>query len=506
MPACKKTLSMPVSRIKKSAFSLSGLGHFRFRKIKDQYLLTNDWGRYLFVSKKDFEHLQSSRLDPSHLLHAQLKDKGFIENQGERDKWEDVYRSRNLHLFKGPLLHIFVLTLRCDHRCIYCQAGRRPMNADGFDMSPETASLALKTAVSSPSPSLTIEFQGGEPLANFERVEQIVKEARAIGSGKTVYFTIVTSLSLMDEKKLRFLLDNRVQICTSLDGPRDLHDANRPRKKPGSYEHAIRWMDKINEAYASQGLDPDLANVGTILTVTKDTLKRGRDVVDEYVKRGQKVIHLRPLQPFGFAEKAWKKQNYSAEQFLDFYEEAFEHILDLNRKGVEILEKTASLFLTAILTDRDSNYMDLRSPCGAGIGQLAYNYDGKVYICDEGRMVGSMGDDMFCIGNVYESSYEEIIRHPGVRSVCLASCLEGLPGCTDCAYQPYCGVCPVYSYITQGDLFPHVPQCNRCLIQKGILDILFRHLAEDEESVKPIFERWTIHKDRSSIYTGGRRG
>ena len=29
--------------------------------------------------------------------------------------------------------------------------------------------------------------------------------------------------------------------------------------------------------------------------------------------------------------------------------------------------------------------IQLRSPCGAGIGQLLYNYDGKVYTCDEGR-------------------------------------------------------------------------------------------------------------------------
>jgi hypothetical protein len=30
--------------------------------------------------------------------------------------------------------------------------------------------------------------------------------------------------------------------------------------------------------------------------------------------------------------------------------------------------------------------LELRSPCGAGIGQLLYNYDGKVYTCDEGRI------------------------------------------------------------------------------------------------------------------------
>ena len=49
----------------------------------------------------------------------------------------------------------------------------------------------------------------------------------------------------------------------------------------------------------------------------------------------------------------------------------------------------------------DPNYLDIRSPCGAGIGQIAYSYDGKIYTCDEGRMLGGMGDDIFCIGNVH---------------------------------------------------------------------------------------------------------
>jgi len=39
-----------------------------------------------------------------------------------------------------------------------------------------------------------------------------------------------------------------------------------------------------------------------------------------------------------------------------------------------------------ILTENDPNFLDSRSPCGACIGQVAYNYDGKVYTCDEGRM------------------------------------------------------------------------------------------------------------------------
>jgi radical SAM protein with 4Fe4S-binding SPASM domain len=162
------------------------------------------------------------------------------------------------------------------------------------------------------------------------------------------------------------------------------------------------------------------------------------------------------------------------------------------------MEKMASLMLTRILTQKDPNYMDLRSPCGAGLGQLAYNYDGRVYTCDEGRMVGAMGDDLFCIGDVNRDGYAEIIGNAGVRSMCVASCLECLPGCSDCVYAPYCGVCPVYNYIMEGDLVARSPGNDRCRIQKGMLDHLFLRLFEP--GMEELLLRWTESKDRSSVY------
>ena len=180
--------------------------------------------------------------------------------------------------------------------------------------------------------------------------------------------------------------------------------------------------------------------------------------------------------------------------------DALDYIIELNKKGVEILEKTASLFLTRILTDDNPNFMDLRNPCGAAIGQLAYNYDGRVYTCDEARMVSEMGDDLFCIGNVAENTYDDVIHHDSVGSLCLASCLESLPGCSDCAYNPFCGVCPVYNFQMQGDLFALQPDNDRCKVQMGIQDYLFTLLRDGGDEIRQLLDRWTIERDRSAVY------
>ena len=400
------------------------------------------------------------------------------------------------HLSTGPSLHILILTLRCNHRCIYCQASRRPMDTQGVDMTPETADRVLDVALSSPAPAITLEFQGGEPLANFEVLAHVVRRARRRAGNRTLYLTLVSNLSLMDEEKLAFLLDNNVAICTSLDGPKALHDTNRPWSGGSSYEVTVRWMDRILNEYARRGL-PD-AQVNALLTVSRKTLEVPPErLVDEYVRLGLKVIHLRPVQPFGFARKAWRRTAVAPRAFMDYYERAFRYMLDLNERGVEIQEKTASLFLTKILSHRDPNYMDLRSPCGAGLGQLAYDHDGSVYPCDEARMIAAMGDPVFRLGNVATEDYKAIIEHDTVRALAVASCLEGQVGCSTCAYKPYCGVCPVAAYATRGSIFDAAPHSDRCQLNMGVQDLVFRTLRDGDEAVRSILERWTW--DRSPL-------
>lgn len=54
-------------------------------------------------------------------------------------------------------------------------------------------------------------------------------------------------------------------------------------------------------------------------------------------------------------------------------------MIRLNQKGVRIIEGHARIFLRKILGGFSENYMELRSPCGAAVGQIAYYYDG-IYI------------------------------------------------------------------------------------------------------------------------------
>jgi len=473
---------------------------FRYRRLGERVVLTGDTGEWLVTDAARFEALVASTLDADDPLHGELAERGFVLASRDVEAAVARYRDRHAHVGRAPYLHIAVVTLRCNQVCTYCHASREPMSNRAADMDIATARRVVDTIFASPSPQIAIEFQGGEPLANFETVRFMVEYAteRNLDERRDLQFLLVSNLSLLDEDRLAFLLKHDVLLCTSLDGPEALHDRSRRLRGGSAHADAVRWIERINQAYVDMGRDPDLWHVDALLTTTRHSLGHAREIVHEYVRLGIKTIHVRALNPMGFASNTWAEIGYTPAEFTAFWRECLDHILELNLQGVEIIERGAALFLASILTDEPHGYVDLRSPCGAGVGQVAYDVDGTVYPCDEARMVARMGDDVFRLGEVGEDAFGDLVGHETVRSIGIASTLEALPFCRDCAYQPYCGVCPVHDYVTQGDLFGHRPTNARCQLNMLALDHLFDILAEGRGDIRAILRRWTISKPRTT--------
>lgn len=471
---------------------------FRYREVAGRYVLTNQEGSFVLLAPEEFRAYLEGTLDRASPRYAELCDKNFVRAAYDQARAVERLRRRKRFLSYGPNLHIVVVTLRCNETCVYCHASRADMDAVHTDMTRETAEKVVDLILESTNPNVTIEFQGGEPLVNFPVVQHVIEYAlaRNARAGKQLEFTMVSNLALMDDAKLEYLLSRKVQICTSIDGPEHLHD--KQRKLPGlsSYRSAVEWIAKINRRYGEMGLDPTLYHVEALLTTTRETLARWKEVVDTYVALGCRALFLRPIDPFGFADKTRARVEYPRSEYLAFYRDAVDYMLALNQQGVQVLERYAAIFLTKILAGEDPNFLDVRNPVGAGVGQLAYNHDGKVFTCDEGRMLHEMGDSTFLLGDVRTSRYRDLVSHETVRAVNIASNLDAQPDCVNCAYNPYCGVVPAHNHKTQGSLFGRMRESNLCAVHKGIQDYLFEKLAAGDPAVLSTFERWTTIRNR----------
>ncbi len=468
------------------------VGFFRFKEFDGEYLLTNDFGHFALLNPVEFKDYLEGKLDEGSELHAKLAAEGFIKNASSLDKLVRRYADRNCTLLMGPNLHIIVVSLRCNTECVYCQASSLPADCTDYDMDKKTAKKTVDLIFQSPSPVITIEFQGGEPLINWPVVKYIINYAKKKNKdpkvgGKKLNMSMVTNFSLMTQDKLDFLVKNMVSLCTSLDGPEDLHTKNRPLPNLNSHEITTKWIGKIKEIEKErQRSGRAVYNLSALLTVTRDSLKQPEEIIDEYRKWGFEGIFLRPLSYLGnSAGEAKERIGYSVEDFLDFWKRSLDYIISMNLKGEFFMERGCRIMLQKILTDRDPGFTDLRSPCGAAIGQVLYNHDGKIFTCDEGRMIG---DETFVIGDVNESEYDEIVWNDKTKTMVNASMLENF-SCDLCAYKPYCGVCPVKNYAIHGNLFPQMRNTEWCKLNTGQLDYLFNKMKDPE--IRKIFESWT---------------
>jgi len=468
----------PRTAAKRNAKPLSaGLSYFTFRRMADgSVLLSNDAGFTAAVSGAEFERFSGGRLGAAEPLYKELAEKGFVREMTDFEGYAAACAKKNAFLGSGPGLHILVMTLRCNHKCLYCQSGAvGASGAKGTDMSRATARKSVDFALKSTNPGITIEFQGGEPLLNWDTLKDSVLYARRRGKelGREVRLALVSNFSLMTDEKARFLVENEVSICTSLDGPADLHNKNRIFAGGNSHAHTSKWLKYFIGRAAKQVPEYKTFNPSALLTVSKYSLGREKQIVDEYVRQGLTDIFVRPLAPIGYAKNLWPQIGYSAAEFSRFYRNSLDYILKLNAAGKKVREHHAVIMLEKIVNGGDPGFLDMRCPCGAAMGQVAYNYNGDLYACDEGRMVGWEGDDLFKIGNVLRDSYRKVMLAPAARACAAASNLELQPQCSRCVYKPYCGVCPVYNYETQGSLWGDMPSSGRCALSKGMFDALF---------------------------------
>ena len=207
---------------------------FRFSRFNDaEYLLTNDVGEYIFLSNDNFEKFINKELDTKSTLFQDIASKQIATT----DRVEDVvnmlatkFRTKKSILRDFTSLHMVVPTLRCNSSCIYCQVARKNIDDREADMTKRTAKKVIKSIFQSPSPYIKIEFQGGDPSTYLGMVKYMIEEAewQNLFKKKDLSFVICTNVTLLTPEDVKYLKKHKCYISTSLDGPKDLHNTNRP--------------------------------------------------------------------------------------------------------------------------------------------------------------------------------------------------------------------------------------------------------------------------------------
>lgn len=339
----------------------------------------------------------------------------------------------------------------CNMGCTYCYAAGGTYGGEPKLLEPGLARRAARylVAASGDRNELTLVLFGGEPLLNLPALRAAVEEAETLAqdTGKRLSVCVTTNGTLLNADTVSFFHQHRVGVSVSLDGPPDLHDANRPyRNGKGTYatiEEGLRLL-----------LQGSPRPVAARVTLVPSQWSRMPEVFHHVMGLGFHEVGIAPASPVSEELLPTREQE----------EDLFEGVSILARRFVEEAEQGRILPFSNLidLLARLHTGQVKGAPCGAGLGYLALDADGRFFVCH--RLAG---EEAFCVGDL------ESGPRPGAVRACLNSALAPrTEACSACwARALCCGGCHYENHLRENILGkPPGGTCNfvRRWVELGI--------------------------------------
>ena len=150
---------------------------------------------------------------------------------------------------KKPYTNLYILNDSCNLRCPYCITRYNSLRGTSCakvireNVSVSILRQFLRRLMRSELSPISICFNGGEILLDWEFVRRVVRESERICRGKEIKYSMNTNMTLMNEGIAKFMAKHNFEVHVSIDGYEDAHNASR--KYPngnGSFNDVIRGL------------------------------------------------------------------------------------------------------------------------------------------------------------------------------------------------------------------------------------------------------------------------
>ena len=406
------------------------LNHYRAKPLKDGFLLTNDFGFWIYLDKHEYEMLRHNKVENNQPLFSLLKSKGFILTDNDTDNLISDFRQRIKYLFRGTYYHVVHL------ENISLSKGEIEKNIK------KTADFILQ----SPPSQIIVEFKG-KADEKFEFIRIFVDELKK-GNSRKIKFRIETDLKNINNEIINLLVNNKFDVW-----------------------FPVKNMIFNGEAYDNLKNLQRRIGINFYVDVTNEVLGKEQALVDYFVDNNFRSFFVR------------NNGNITNEQFIDFWRKILEYSAAINKKHKRVVfyEGLASMLLKKILSLEDVPYPELNSVCtGAIVSELAYTLDGSIYANSEG-----VGTELFNIGNV-SSRYPSVVGD-GESISLISSSINSDTYLETSVFKPYVGNCPVCNYRENGNIIPKYPS-ERTSLLVSMYEYLFEKLIFEAGYLDSIYD------------------
>lgn len=329
----------------------------------------------------------------------------------------------------------------CNLQCSYCYAEAGTYGSAPCLLTPELARQAVRYLFDSSADldHVTLIFFGGEPLMNMPAIRAAIDEATTYGSksGKKAHFSLTTNGTFLNPEIVEFLHSHRVAVAISMDGPRHIHDRNRPDQNgKGTYAEIVSRLGVL--------LKDSPVPVAARVTLEPDQWYETEAVFDHLVGLGFHEVGIAPVSP---VTKALLPDREQEKVLLKNFESLAGRFITALTKG-QVLPFSNILDLLARIHIGQSKPIS----CGAGFGYMAMDARGRFFPCH--RMAG---EKEYCSGDLAT----------GIDTDVISSSLDSLnngreKSCSRCWARTLCaGGCHYENHLRENQLgLPRGTSCG----------------------------------------------
>lgn len=315
----------------------------------------------------------------------------------------------------------------CNLNCRYCYYLEKAGLYGGVEplMNPELLELYIKQYIEA-SEAETVEFcwHGGEPLMlGLDFYKRAMKLQRKYACGREVHNSLQTNGTLVDEAWSRFFTENGFLVGLSIDGPKDIHDANRVNKggRP-TFDKVFQTVKLFQRCRVE---------FNTLSVVTRLSEQRGLEIYRFFRDvAGSRYMQFLPAADW-LPDGSYAPWSVTAEGYGKFLCSIFDEWVsrDVGTSYVQIFDATLANWCGV-----EPGICTMSETCGEG---LCVEHNGDVYPCDHFVL------PELKLGNIRETPLKELYESEKRLKFALEKRNTLPAGCLRCEWFFCChGECP----------------------------------------------------------------
>lgn len=279
-----------------------------------------------------------------------------------------------MSIFNGVRIRVMVLHMTdfCNLKCKYCFIeGGQSENYKRLKMTVDVAKTAIDKFLNivkrenTENNNPTVVFYGGEPLLNWNVLEESLRyiEIKEQETGIHIDKVVITNGTMINLDIAYSLKEHGVMVSVSLDGNKDVHDANRiDYYNEGSFEKTINGIKMLKEV----GVEPAVSCV-----MAKNAVHKNRETIKFLVE------NLR-ITGLGF-------NHVSIIPGLNYYDPQYEEqFADSIIEVQEIIQKEYPYVYERRMGHKVNTFIDkkmIKSDCTGCGEQISVSPNGQIGIC-----------------------------------------------------------------------------------------------------------------------------